>query len=212
MKNLKQQIEELNENLINQLPTEVLAVFSKSIADLNINNIEENSPGINDIFPDFSLQNTANEIVELHTLLRKGKVIVAFFRGSWCPYCNLELKALQHNLKQLTDKQVTLVAISPQTTDYNNEIKGNHQLDFDVLTDENNALAKRLGISFELQDYAIPVYGDLGIKLSDYNGNDTNELPVPAVFVIDTSGKITYKFADTNYMNRLDIQELIEQV
>lgn len=212
MKNLKQQIEELNENLINQLPTEVLAVFSKSITDLNINNIEENSAGINDIFPEFSLQNTAHEIVELHTLLRKGKVIVAFFRGSWCPYCNLELKALQHNLKQLTDKQVTLVAISPQTTAYNNELKGNHQLDFDVLTDENNALAKRLGISFELQDYVVPVYGDLGIKLSDYNGNDTNELPVPAVFVIDTSGKITYKFADTNYMNRLNIQELIEQV
>ncbi|QIH34063.1 peroxiredoxin-like family protein [Sphingobacterium sp. DR205] len=212
MKNLKQQIEELNENLINQLPTEVLAVFSRSIADLNINNIEENSAGINDIFPDFSLQNTAHEIVELHTLLRKGKVIVAFFRGSWCPYCNLELKALQHNLKQLTDKQVTLVAISPQTTAYNNELKGNHQLDFEVLTDENNALAKRLGISFELQDYVVPVYGDLGIKLSDYNGNDTNELPVPAVFVIDTNGRITYKFADTNYMNRLDIQELIEQV
>lgn len=212
MKNLKNQIEELNENLINQLPTEVLAAFSKSIADLNIINIEENSAGINDIFPDFSLPNTANEIVELHTLLRKGKVIVAFFRGSWCPYCNLELKALQQNLKQLTDKHVTFVAVSPQARDYSNELKRNYQLDFDVLTDEDNALAKRLGISFELQDYVIPVYGDLGIKLSDYNGNDNNELPVPAVFVIDKTGKITYKFADTNYMNRLDIQELIEQL
>lgn len=212
MKNLAQQIEELNENLVKQLPTEVLEVFDKSIQHLKTENIEENSIKVGDKFPDFSLPGTGNRIICLKELLKKGKMIVAFFRGSWCPYCNLELKALQDSLKQITDRKITLVAISPQASDYSEELKNNHHLDFELLTDKDNILAKQLGISFELQDYVIPIYNSLGIALSEYNGNDNNELPVPAIFVIDTDRTITYKFADANYMNRINIEELIEQL
>lgn len=212
MKNLEQQIEELNENLAKQLPTEVLEVFGKSIQDLKAQDIEETSIGTGERFPDFSLPNTNDETIVLRELLKNGKVIVAFFRGSWCPYCNLELKALQGNLRQITDRNATLVAISPQTTYYSEELRNNHHLDFELLTDKDNALAKQLGISFGLQDFVIPTYGSLGIDLSEYNANDNNELPIPAVFVIDTDGNIIYRFVDTNYMNRIDIQELIEQV
>lgn len=212
MKNLNQQIEELNENLAVQLSTEILEVLGQSIQDLKSKNIEENCIGIGNLFPDFNLPNSNNEIVRLKELLQKGKVIVAFFRGSWCPYCNLELKALQDSLKQITDKKATLVAISPQTPDYGKELKGNHNLDFEVLTDKNSTLAKQLGISFKLQDYVVPVYENLGIELSEYNGNDNIELPVPAVFLIDINGSITYKFIDSNYMNRINIQELIKQL
>jgi peroxiredoxin len=212
MKILAQQIEELNENLTKQLPTEVLEIFSKSIEELRAQGIEESSIEIGERFPDFSLPNTNDETIELKELLKNGKVIVAFFRGSWCPYCNLELKALQENLKQIVGRKAKLVAISPQKSDYSKELTNNHQLDFELLTDKDNALAKQLGISFELQNYAIPTYKSLGIKLSNYNENDNNELPIPAVFVIDTDYRITYKFVDTNYMNRINIQELIEQL
>ena len=212
MKNLEQQIKELNENLAKQLPAEVLEAFGKSIQDLKTKNIEDDSISVGQKFPDFSLPNTNDKTVTLKELLQNGKVIIAFFRGSWCPYCNLELKALQDNLKQITDKNVTLVAISPQTPDYNEELKNNHHFDFELLTDKNNTLAKQLGISFRLQDYVIPTYGSLGIVLSEYNKDDNNELPAPAVFVIDTNGSITYKFVDTNYMNRINIQELVEQL
>lgn len=122
------------------------------------------------------------------------------------------MKALQDNLRQITDRNATLVAVSPQTSDYSEELRNNHQLDFELLTDKDNALAKQLGISFGLQDFVIPTYGSLGIDLSEYNENANNELPIPAVFVIDTNGNITYRFVDTNYMNRIDIQELIEQL
>ena len=212
MKNLRQQIEELNADLAMQLPLEVLEVFGKSIQDLKTKNMEENSIKMGDKFPDFNLPNTSNELVQLKELLKMGKVIVAFFRGNWCPYCNLELKALQDNLKQLHGRKGTLVAISPQATYYNEELKTNHQLGFELLTDKDNTLAKQLGISFELQDYVIPVYASLGITLSKYNGNDYNELPVPAVFVIDVDGRIIYKSLDSNYMNRINIQELLEQL
>ncbi|MCX2454185.1 peroxiredoxin-like family protein [Pedobacter sp. PLR] len=212
MKYLEQQIEELNENLAKQIPVEVLEVFGKSIQDLKTKNMEDNSISIGERFPDFNLPNSNNEIVELKELLKNGKVIVAFFRGSWCPYCNLELKALQDNLKQITGRKVTLIAISPQTPEYSEVLKSNHHLDFELLTDKDNILAKQLGISFELQDDIIPIYTSLGIVLSDYNENDHNELPVPAVFVIDTDRTIIYKFADANYMNRISIPELIEQL
>lgn len=212
MKNLEQQINELNENLAKQLPTEVLEVFGKSIQDLKAKNMEDSSISVGDKFPDFSLPNTSDKTVALKELLQNGKVIIAFFRGSWCPYCNLELKALQDNLKQITGKNVTLIAVSPQTSDYSEELKSNHHLEFELLTDKNNALAKQLGITFELQNYVIPTYSSLGIELSEYNENNNNELPVPAVFVIDTNSSIVYKFVDTNYMNRINIQELIEQL
>lgn len=212
MKNLEQQINELNENLAKQLPTEVLEVFGKSIQDLKAKNMEDSSISVGDKFPDFSLPNASDKTVALKELLQNGKVIIAFFRGSWCPYCNLELKALQDNLKQITGKNVTLIAVSPQTSDYSEELKINHHLEFELLTDKNNALAKQLGITFELQNYVIPTYSSLGIELSEYNENNNNELPVPAVFVIDTNSSIVYKFVDTNYMNRINIQELIEQL
>lgn len=113
MKNLDQQINELNENLAKQLPPKVLEVFGKSINELKTQGIEESSIGIGETFPQFNLPNTNDKTVALKELLKNGKVIVAFFRGSWCPYCNLELKALQDNLKQITDRKATLVAISP---------------------------------------------------------------------------------------------------
>lgn len=212
MNNLQEQIQELNKNLAAQLPTEILETFGQSITDLHLQNIEKSSIEIGQTFPDFNLPNTNNETIALHTLLKKGKVIIAFFRGSWCPYCNLELKALQETLKKMANKSITILAISPQAEKHNQALRNNQQLDFELLTDQNNALAKQIGISFSLQDYVIPVYNNLGINLSDYNNNNSNELPVPAVFVVDTDGSISYKFVDSNYMNRVNIQELIEQL
>lgn len=212
MKNLTSQIEELNENLAKQLPLEVLEIFGKSIQELKTLMIEENSISIDEIFPDFSLYNTNNRLVELKELLQYGNVVVAFFRGNWCPYCNLELKALQDNLKQIIDRKVTLVAVSPQATHYSKELKNTHRLDFELLMDKDNILAKQLGISFKLQDYVVPIYDNLEIQLSEYNSNDNNELPIPAVFVINQDGRITYKYTDVNYMNRINIQELIDQL
>lgn len=212
MKNLTQQIAELNEGLSQQLPAEILETFGRSIQDLKTENIENNCIKTGDQFPDFSLSDISGNNVSLHQLLENGKVIIAFFRGSWCPYCNLELKALQDNLNKITDKKATLIAVSPQESGYSKELKDTHHLDFDVFTDKDNILAKQIGISFQLQDYAVPIYHNLGINLSDYNGNHHNELPVPAVFIIDTDFKVTYSFTDSNYMNRIDIQELIHQL
>lgn len=211
MKNLEYEIAKLNANLAT-LPLEIKEIFGRSIQDLQSGDLTEKSLQIGDKFPDFSLVNSKREEIELGKLLKKGKVIVAFFRGSWCPYCNLELRALQQNLTHFTAVEATLLAISPQVPKFSEALLTDNNLDFELLFDEDNTLAISVGISFELQDYAISSYDRLGINLSAYNGNDSNRLPVPAVFVIDPDYTITYRFMDVNYMNRLNIEELIAQL
>lgn len=206
---LAKQIEQFNNELATQVPQEVLEAFGKSIEDLKTKNIEEKSIKLGAIMPDFSLPNAKNEIIHSKEILKKGKMIIAFYRGSWCPYCNLELKALQENLSKINDKKVSLVAISPQSPDNSLSIIEKHNLTFEVLTDKDNTFAKQLGIIFELQDFVLPFYNALGINLSSFNKNDDNSLPIPAVFVVNENGIIIYKFADANYMNRIDIDELL---
>ncbi len=210
MNELAKQIEQFNNELATQVPQEVLEAFGKSIEDLQKKKIEEKSIKLGEIMPEFLLPNVKNEIINSNEILKNGKMIIAFYRGSWCPYCNLELKMLQDHLPKIKDKNATLVAISPQSPDNSLTVVEKHNLTFEVLTDTDNLFAKQLGISFELQDFVLPYYQALGIDLMHFNKNNDNSLPVPAVFVIDQNGKIIYKFVDANYMNRIDIDELLQ--
>lgn len=212
MNTLAKQIESLNKELTKKVPVTVLEIFERSVADLKTQNIEYKIAQIGDKLIPFSLPNAANQLINSKDILRKGKMILVFFRGSWCPYCNLELRALQENLTKITHKNVTLLAVSPQSTDQSMQLIEKHLLTFDVLTDTNNMLAKQLGLSFELQDFALPTYQAMGIHLEEFNQNHDNTLPVPAVFVVDCDGSILYKFADADYRNRLDIDELLQSL
>jgi peroxiredoxin len=210
MTDLATQIQQFNIELATQVPQEVLEAFGKAIEDLKTKDIEKKSIKIGETMPNFSLKNAKNEIVNSTDILKNGKMIIAFYRGSWCPYCNLELKALQEKIAEFKEKNATLVAISPQSPDNSLTVIEKHHLTFEVLTDKDNVFAKQLGIVFELQDFVLPYYHALGIDLSSFNENADNSLPIPAVFVVNENSKIIYKFADANYMNRIDIDELLK--
>lgn len=210
MTNLQKQIENLNTEISSQLPSEILSAFADSIADLKKKGIENNCITKGMKIPQFTLKSSVGAIVSSEDLLTKyDKVIVAFFRGIWCPYCNLELKALQDSLNKIENNKVKLVAISPQKAEYSLSMKEKNKITFDILIDENNSFAKKLGISFSLQDYVISHYQQLGIDLKEFNGNNENNLPAPAIFIFDKDYNVTYAFVDTNYMNRANIDELI---
>ncbi|CAM2886403.1 AhpC/TSA family protein [Chryseobacterium flavum] len=210
MNTLARQIDQLNKELLSQLSQEVFEVFGQSIEELKTKNIEENSIKIGELMPEFSLINAYGKKISSTDILKKGKIILAFYRGSWCPYCNLELKFLQDNISKIKGKKSVLVAISPQSPDYSLTMVEKNNLEFEVLTDHNNDFAKKLGIVFQLQDFVLPYYQNLGIDLSVFNKNNENTLPVPAVFVVDENGKVVYKFLDVNYMNRINVEELIQ--
>ncbi|SDJ60012.1 peroxiredoxin-like family protein [Chryseobacterium jejuense] len=212
MNTLAKQIEYLNQELSSQLPQEILYAFGKSIEDLKTKRMEENSIQIGNQMPEFSLPNALGKIINSEDIIKNGKIILAFYRGSWCPYCNLELKSLQDNLSRIKNKGATLIAVSPQSPDHSLSMTEKNNLEFEVLTDIDNNFAKKLGIDFQLQDFVLPYYNGLGIHLSDFNKNEDNTLPVPAVFVVDENRVVTYKFLDVNYMNRLDVEELIQSL
>lgn len=210
MNTLATQIEQLNDELSSQLPQEVLNAFGSSIEDLKTKNIEESSIQIGEQIPEFSLPNVYGKKVNSTEILKNGKIILAFYRGSWCPYCNLELKSLQDNISRIKERNAVLIAISPQSPDHSLAMVEKNNIEFEVLTDHNNDFAKKLGIVFQLQDFVLPYYQNLGIDLAIFNKNNENTLPIPAVFVVDENNKVLYKFLDVNYMNRVNVEELIQ--
>ncbi|AZB34112.1 peroxiredoxin-like family protein [Chryseobacterium bernardetii] len=210
MNTLAKQIEHLNQELSSQLPQDILDAFGKSIEDLKTGKFEENSIQIGDQIPEFSLPNALGKIVSSEEILKNEKIVLAFYRGGWCPYCNLELKFLQDSLIRIKNKGAALIAVSPQSPDHSLSMIEKNNLEFEVLTDIDNNFAKKLGIVFQLQDFVLPYYKGLGIFLSDFNKNNDNTLPIPAVFVVDKNRVVTYRFLDVNYMNRVDVEKLIE--
>lgn len=206
------QIEQLNHELSSQLSQDVLNAFGNSVEDLKTKNIQGSSIQIGEQVPEFSLPNAYGQKINSREILKNGKMILVFYRGSWCPYCNLELKFLQDNISEIQKKNAVLVAISPQSPDHSLPMIEKNNLEFEVLTDHNNDFAKKLGIVFQLQDFVLPYYKDLGIDLSLFNRNDENTLPVPAVFVIDENHRVIYKFLEINYMIRVDVEELIQSL
>lgn len=210
MNTLAKQIEHLNQELSSQLPQDILDAFGKSIEDLKTGKFEENSIQIGDQIPEFSLPNALGKIVSSEEILKNEKIVLAFYRGGWCPYCNLELKFLQDSLIRIKNKGAALIAVSPQSPDHSLSMIEKNNLEFEVLTDIDNNFAKKLGIVFQLQDFVLPYYKGLGIFLSDFNKNNDNTLPIPAVFVVDENRVVTYRFLDVNYMNRVDVEKLIE--
>lgn len=212
MENLQEQIKTLNSQLAKQLPVTILEAFQTSIVEQQFAFSEENSLKVGDTFPDFNLKNPSHKTVRLQDIHTSEKLIIAFFRGSWCPYCNLELQALETVLPEIHSKNARLIAVSPQLPVYNDSLQKQHQLSFPVLTDTENKLAHRLGITFRLSDAVAPHYEQLGIRLEDFNADPTGFLPIPAIFVIDRDGIIRYSHIDPDYRNRVEITTLIAQL
>lgn len=213
MTNLQKQIENLNQTMSSQLPQEILNAFADSIADLKKDRIEDRSFRKGMRARSFSLKSSQGKTINSDSLLGEyDKIILAFFRGDWCPYCNLELRALQEALSRIENKKAKLIAASPQKQEYSSDMREKNQLSFDILFDKDNTLANQFGISFNLQDFVVPYYLQLGIDLNVHNGNNQNAVPIPAVFVIDKDYNITYSFVDADYTNRVDIEELIKNL
>ena len=212
MSNLTEQTAALRAQINAQLPASTVQAFEASVQDLKQRNIEAGVIRTGEKLPDFELPNVTNNIISSKQLLSQGKLIIAFFRGIWCPYCNLQIRELNNKLNLITDKNATLIAISPQSISHSNKMSMQNNLHFDILTDRDNSYARRLGITFELQDFVKPYYEELGIDLTEFNESNSYELPVPVIFVVDTDHTIICTFADTDYTNRTDADLLIAKL
>jgi len=162
--------------------------------------------------PDFTLSDALGQAVTLSQLLTQGPVILIFYRGEWCPYCNLELRAYQKALPQFQELGATLVAISPQTPDHSLSTKEKHELAFVVLSDMGNGVAREYGLAFTLDEAGRALHAQMGADLPAYNGDDSWELPVTGTFLVDQSRTVRLASVDPNFFHRLDPSVVIARL
>jgi peroxiredoxin len=148
------------------------------------------------------LHDAVGDLVDSRRLRSRGPVVLCFYRGAWCPYCNLELRAWQQHLPELQRLDATLVAISPQTPDASLTLAEKHSLTFPVLSDRANALARSFGIVFTVDDGMRAILEGFGVRLPEYNGDSSYELPVPATYLVASDATIVGAWIDVDYRRR----------
>jgi peroxiredoxin len=162
--------------------------------------------------PDFTLPDALGNAVTLSHLLMQGPVVISFYRGEWCPYCNLELRAYQRVLPQLQELGASLVAISPQTPDHSLSLVEKQQLTFTVLSDVGNQVAREYGLVFTIDEAVRAAHKRIGANLPAFNGDDLWELPMAGTYLVDQSGTIRLAFVDPDFSRRLDPSVVIERI
>ena len=207
---LTQDLINLRNQLVANHSDDIKATMNKATQDLLNSNIIEQTLKVGEQAPDFILPNVLNKAVELNEILQAGSVVISFYRGQWCPYCNLELRTLQQYLPRIKEQAATLVAISPQTPDNSLSTAEKNELTFEVLSDFGNQVARKFGLVFTLPEQLRPIYEGFEINLPAHNGDETYELPLAATYIINQRGKVIYCFVDSDYTKRLDPEVIIQ--
>lgn len=201
---LEQQLQSFRAEFARTAPEGRVALYEAKIEELRASFAEDKAIGVGDAAPGFALPGIAGRQVVLEDLLRQGPVVLTFYRGGWCPYCNLELRAYQKALPEITALGARLVAISPETADNTLTTAEKNALSFDVLSDTDGALADALGIRFQLSPAIKALYQKFGHDLPTRNGDGQWSLPMPASYVIEKGGRIALASVDPDYRNRMD--------
>lgn len=211
MSRLIDEIKNYQEIFKEKVPQEFQETMLAATEKLKDAKISQNAKKEGDKALDFTLKNAVNKDISLDDLLLENDfVVVNFYRGQWCPYCNLELQAFQSINKELQDLNAKLVAISPQTPDASLSTKEKNELEFEVLSDTNNALAQNYGLVFNLAEELRPIYSGFGIDIVGLNEEDSFDLPMPATYVINKNKEIIFSFIDEDYTKRSEPQTILD--
>ena len=161
--------------------------------------------------PSFDLKDARGLSINSDDLLKQGNLVVVFYRGSWCPFCNLYLKKLQQNLPQIRENKGTLVAISVENPDNSLVITKKNEVSFTVLSDPNLTVARKFGIVYQLPKETDETYKNkYGLDIAKHNEMEKPELPLSATYIVNQKGKIVYAFLEPDYKKRAEPQIIIE--
>jgi len=167
---------------------------------------------INSKAPDFKGKNQFGKDIRLKDAIKEGKVVLVFYRGYWCPFCSRQLKKLEDSLQFIKEKGATVIAVSPEKPESISKTIEKSKAEYSVLYDEGLKIMKAYEVDYEVQENTITRYRNTGIDLEKTNGKDWKFLPVPAVYIIDKEGKITYRYFDADYKKRPSIQEILKNL
>lgn len=204
---LKSKLEERKKNFAIKADDNKKRAYKEGIESVENSGIVSSAKQVGEKAPLFTLNNALGKPVSLSDYLKKGKVILTWYRGNWCPYCNLTLHALQEELSNFKTHGANLIALTPELPDESISTSEKHDLQFEVLSDIGNKVAKEYGIVFQLTDEVAEMYNQ-SFELNNHNGDNSNELPLAATYIIDQNGEILYAFLDADYRNRAEPSEI----
>jgi peroxiredoxin len=198
------------QDFMSSLPADEQATVMQSFEKLHASSVAAGAVNVGDTAPDFSLPNATGKTVNLYAALEQGPVVLSFYRGGWCPFCNLELQALQQQLPGIRSLGATLIGVSPETPDNSLTTAEKHGLGFEVLSDIGNGTARDYGLIFTVYEEMRPLYLKWGLDVPACNGDDSWELPVPATYLINTHGVVRAAHVDKDYTKRMEPTQLLE--
>src|SRR5271169_2469420 len=190
-------------------PPEVVAVFHKSTAELIASGQAARALKVGDRAPVFRLPDSEGATVASAELLTNGPLVVTFYRGAWCPYCNMDLQAIEAAALQIRSLGASLVAISPQTQASSTKSQRDNALSFPILSDHGGEIAAAFGLRWRVQDELKAVMTAFKVDLATFNGEPSWTLPMPARYVIAQDGVIAYSEVNPDYTRRPDPSELV---
>jgi len=192
------------------LPDAQQNTVASAFSELMASQVAAEAKLTGDPAPDFTLPNVRGGTLRLRDATAQGPVVLSFYRGSWCPFCNLELNALQQRLTDLRRLGARLIAVSPEKPDASLSHAEKLNLEFDVLSDTGNGVAGEYGLIMTVDPALRPLYREWGIDLPSANGDETYQLPVPATYVIDRNAMIRAHYVDKDYTRRMEPDAIIE--
>jgi peroxiredoxin len=167
---------------------------------------------VGDIAPDFSGKNQSGKEINLKKLLKSNTVVLIFYRGEWCPFCNKQLKELEDSMTFITAKGAAIIAVSPEKTENVAKTIEKTKAKYDILSDQSLKIMNAYKVAFEVDEKSMGMYKKYGIDFNEKNGANGNHLPVPTVYIINKSGKITYKHFDENFKVRPSVKEILNNL
>src|SRR5437016_8370929 len=211
-RSLREQFAERKELVAKYVPAEIQAIHARVIAELQQRRIAEGTLAAGTKAPAFELADHNGKLVSSTELSTKGRLVICFFRGRWCPFCVGQLEAMNLILAQIEPAGATLVAISPQTVKQSYFMHDQHKLRFPLLRDAGNQVAREFGLVYRVPEYQQAVYKRTFVNLPFVNGDDSWELPIPATYILDCEETILYASANEDYTERPEPAEILKSL
>jgi peroxiredoxin len=192
------------------VPAETQAIHAQAVAELKARRLAENIVPVGAKAPEFQLQDHDGKSTPSSGLLAKGRLVLCFIRGRWCPFCVAQMEAMNLVVPEIERVGATLVAISPQTVQQSFFMRDQHKLRFPLLSDAGNTVARQFRLTYRIPDEQKAIYQRAFVNLPFVNGDNSWELPIPATYIIYRDGTVLYASANEDYTERPEPADIVQ--
>jgi peroxiredoxin len=200
---------ERKELIAKYVPTETQAIHAQVVAELKQRHLGANILPVGAKAPQFELQDHDGRVISSADLVGRGRLVICFIRGRWCPFCVGQMEAMNLFLPQIEQAGAMLVAISPQTVKQSFFMRDQHKLKFPLLSDAHNEVARQFRLTYRVPEQQEAVYRRAFVNLPFTNGDESWELPIPATYILDRDGTVLYASANEDYTERPEPSEMV---